>query len=139
MPHYLEIHGAGHPPQRLEIASRLAFVTRNGAKVALPARECPSELHSLEIEATPVGAQVQVPQGAPGAFALNGETERSAVVPWGGEVFWENQRLAFLHVAKPKERSPVVVLGLVGILLFGGFALASKTKPDDSRHEPEPP
>jgi len=139
MRYYLEIHAAGRTPERLEFSSRLAFVTRDGANVALPARDCPSELHSLEIDATPAGVHVQVPQGAPGAFALNGEPQRGAIVPWGGEVFWENQRLAFIQVAKAKERSPVVMLGLVGILLCGGFAVANKTKPDRAGSEPEPP
>lgn len=139
MPSYIEIHATDQASERLELANRLAFVTRGGFKVALPARNCPSELHLLEIEATPAGAQVNIPQGAPGSFALDGAMQRTAVVPWGGEVFWENLRVAFIQVAKPKERSPVVLLGLVGILLSSGFAVAGNSHRDVVTNEPEPP
>jgi hypothetical protein len=139
MAHYLEVYAADQGSERLELAGRLAFVTRGGVRVALPARDCPSELHLLEVEGTPAGAQVSIPQGAPGGFALDGQTQRSAVVPWGGEVFWEGLRLAFVQIAKRNERSPVVLLGLVGILLCGGFAVASKAGHDRASSEPEPP
>jgi len=139
MRNYLEIHAADQASERLELASRLAFVTRGGRKVALPARDCPSELHLLEVEATPAGAQVCIPQGAPGGFAMDGQTQRSAVVPWGSEVFWEGVRLAFVQIARSKERSPVVLLGLVGILLCGGFVVAGKAGHDSASNEPEPP
>lgn len=139
MRHFLEIHAADQPSQRVELAGRLAFVLRGAVRVALPARECPSELHLLEVETSAAGAQVSIPQGAPGGFGLNGQTERAAVVAWGSEVFWDGMRLAFFQVDKPRERSPIVLLGLVGILLCGGFALAGNTGHKAATAEPEPP
>lgn len=139
MRYFLEIHAVDQPSQRVELAGRLAFVVRGGLRVALPARDCPSELHLLQVEPSPAGAQVSIPQSAPGGFALNGATARSSVVLWGGEVFWEGLRLAFVQVDKPKERSPIVLLGLVGILLCAGFTVAGKAGHESASSEPEPP
>jgi len=134
MRYYLEVRPVGKAPARLEISGRLVFVAREGAKVALPAEDCPNERHALEIEATFAGAQIQVPRGATGAFALNGEMRRSAVVPWVAKSFRRTNASK-----RTSRKSPVVVLGLVGILLCGGFALARKAEPERTGSEREPP
>lgn len=139
MAYYLEIHASDRSPERIELTGRIAFVTRDGFKITLPAKDCPSELHLLEIWVDEGGAQVAIPANAPGSFGVNGTLERNALVSWGAEIFWEGLRLSCVEVSKPKERAPVVLLALVVAMLCGGFAFARGTAPDSSVKEPEAP
>jgi len=120
----LEIQEPEKSPERLELTHRLACVLRGGRRMMLPAKDCPSESHLFHIEPTDDGALLEVPKNAPGMFLFNGVTLRTALVPWGGEVFWEQSRLTFLQEAKAKKASPIVLLAAIGALLAVGFAVA---------------
>ncbi|HKY34641.1 MAG TPA: hypothetical protein VJN18_01770 [Polyangiaceae bacterium] len=127
----LEIQEPEKSPERLELVHRLACVLRAGRRVMLPAKDCPSESHLFHIEPTDDGALLEVPKNVPGTFLFNGVTLRTGLVPWGGEVFWEQSRLTFLREAKAKKPSPVVLLGAIAMLLLVGFGVA-KGAPDKS-------
>ncbi len=128
----LEIQEPEKSAERFELTHRLACVLRGGRRAVLHAKDCPSESHLFHIEPTDEGALLEVPKNAPGAFLLNGVTLRTALVPWGGEVFWEQSRLTFLQEAKAKKPSPVLLLAAIAAVLALGFAVA-KSAPDRSR------
>jgi hypothetical protein len=70
---------------------------------------------------------VEVPKNAPGAFHFEGNTLRSALVPWGAEVFWEQRRLSFLQEPEAKKASPLVFLVPLVALVMAGVAVAGKS------------
>jgi hypothetical protein len=123
----VEIQESEKSPERFELAHRFACVMRGGRRELLPARDCPSESHLLHLEPAPEGVLVEVPKNAPGAFHFEGNTLRSALVPWGGEVFWEQRRLSFLQEPEAKKASPLVFLVPLVALVIAGVAVAGKS------------
>jgi len=120
----LEIQEPEKSPERIELTCRLACVLRGGRRAMMPAKDCPSESQLLHVEPTDDGALLEVPENAPGMFLFNGLTLRTALIPWGGEVFWEQSRLTFLQEAKAKKPSALVLLAALAALLALGFAVA---------------
>jgi hypothetical protein len=121
----VEVQEPEKSPEKFELVHRFACVMRGGRRELLPARDCPSESHLLE--PSQEGVQVEVPKNAPGAFHFDGNSLRSAFVPWGGEVFWEQRRLSFLQEPDGKKASPLVFLVPLVALAMAGVAVAGRS------------
>jgi hypothetical protein len=134
MRRYVEVHAPGIGSERHELAVETVVLgTGSDATVRVDRRSLLYARH-LELMTTATGVSVAVAPGVDGTFVLEGSERKSALVPWGEEVFLGNVRLTFLETAEA-ERPSVVLLGFAPVALlvigFSMFKAVGRDTPSD--------
>jgi hypothetical protein len=120
---YVEVHRPEKAAERRELGG--ALVWRDGA-LAEPDGAVSLTI-GLEIVPEDEGVRLTAPSSESGAFSLEGRDCREALVPWGGEVYFDGARLTFLRDAAPRRPNAlvlglaVVVLAVTAVLGLGGL------------------
>lgn len=141
MRYFVEIHGAGVVSQRHELLDEQAALGATPeASVRVEMRDgtdMPLILLARQAEAI----AVRLPERVPGTLTFRGEPTRTALVPWGEDVYVGSVRLAFVAESGKPGRSGGVVLavGLLAAAALGAALVGSGQFGTPKQTEIEPP